>query len=156
MNHHQSLTVGLGARSYNIAVGRGLLDRIVDITDGMLAGRHIVIVSDAAVVPHHLEPLEAACRTAARRCDCLTVASGEAGKSMTVLTRLLEDILALGVDRDVTLVALGGGVIGDLVGFAAAGLLRGVDFIQVPTTLLAQVDSSVGGKTGSMRLPART
>ena len=148
MNHHQPLTVGLGARSYDIAVGRGLLDRIVDITDGMLAGRHVVIISDAAVAPHHLAPLEVACRTTARRCDSLTVASGEASKSMTVLARLLEDVLALGVDRDVILIALGGGVIGDLVGFAAASLLRGVDFIQVPTTLLAQVDSSVGGKTG--------
>ncbi|MEC9142037.1 MAG: 3-dehydroquinate synthase [Pseudomonadota bacterium] len=148
MSHHSSLTVGLGARSYNIAVGRGLLDRIVDITDGMLAGRHVVIISDAAVAPHHLAPLEVACRTTARRCDCLTVASGEASKSMPVLARLLEDVLALGVDRDVILIALGGGVIGDLVGFAAASLLRGVDFIQVPTTLLAQVDSSVGGKTG--------
>ena len=98
MSHHSSLTVGLGARSYDIAVGRGLLDRIVDITDGMLAGRHVVIVSDAAVVPHHLEPLEAACRTAARRCrQCLSiVASGEASKSMPVLARLLEDISGAG------------------------------------------------------------
>ena len=106
MSHHSSLTVGLGARSYNIAVGRGLLDRIVDITDGMLAGRHVVIISDAAVAPHHLAPLEVACRTTARRCDSLTVASGEASKSMTVLARLLEDVLALGVDRDVILLSL--------------------------------------------------
>ena len=148
MSHHSSLTVGLGARSYDIVIGRGILDSIVEITGDRLIQRHVIIISDATVAPHHLAPLEAACRTVARRCDCLTVASGEASKSMPVLAQLLEDILALGVDRDVVLVALGGGVIGDLVGFAAASLLRGVDFIQVPTTLLAQVDSSVGGKTG--------
>ena len=89
-----------------------------------------------------------ACARVGRRCDTIEVPAGEPSKSMPVLAKLLEDILALGVDRGVVLVALGGGVIGDLVGFAAASLLRGVDFIQVPTTLLAQVDSSVGGKTG--------
>jgi 3-dehydroquinate synthase len=143
-----TLTVGLDNRAYDIIVGRDLIAKLHEIASAQLADRHVVIIADAAVAPHHLAPLEAACGTICRRVDSLTVASGEASKSMPVLGGLLEDILALGVDRDVVLVALGGGVIGDLVGFAAASLLRGVDFIQVPTTLLAQVDSSVGGKTG--------
>ncbi|MGB1355950.1 MAG: 3-dehydroquinate synthase [Candidatus Puniceispirillaceae bacterium] len=148
MTDSSILTVGLGDRAYDITVGRGLIERIGEIAGAALDGRHAVIIADAAVAPHHLAPVEAACRDVCRRCDSLTIASGEASKSMAVLAGLLEDILALGVDRDVVLIALGGGVIGDLVGFAAASLLRGVDFIQVPTTLLAQVDSSVGGKTG--------
>ena len=148
MQKDSTLTVGLGTRAYDIHVGRGLLGRADDILGGMLADRHVVIISDAAVAPLHLPALEAACERVCRRLDNVSVASGEASKSMPVLAALLEDILALGVDRDVMLVALGGGVIGDLAGFAAASLLRGVDFIQVPTTLLAQVDSSVGGKTG--------
>ncbi|RZO31019.1 MAG: 3-dehydroquinate synthase [SAR116 cluster bacterium] len=148
MTDSSTLTVGLDDRAYDITVGRDLIGRIDEIAGAQLAGRHVVIIADAAVAPHHLAPLESACNRICRRVDSLTVASGEASKSMAVLAGLLEDILALGVDRDVVLVALGGGVIGDLAGFAAASLLRGVDFIQVPTTLLAQVDSSVGGKTG--------
>ena len=148
MTDISTLTVGLDDRAYDISVGRGLIGRIGEIAGAQLDGRHVVIIADAAVAPHYLAPLEAGCGAVCRRCDSLTVASGEASKSMAVLATLLEDILALGVDRDVVLIALGGGVIGDLVGFAAASLLRGVDFIQVPTTLLVQVDSSVGGKTG--------
>ena len=148
MTDISTLTVGLDDRAYDITVGRGLIGRIDEIAGAHLDGRHVVIIADDAVAPHHLPPLQTACATICRHCDSLTVASGEASKSMPVLAGLLDDILALGVDRDVVLVALGGGVIGDLVGFAAASLLRGVDFIQVPTTLLAQVDSSVGGKTG--------
>ncbi len=148
MQKNSMLTVGLGTRTYDIHVGRGLIGRADDILGEMLADRHVVIISDSAVAPLHLGPLETACGRVCRRVDSLTVPSGEASKSMPVLATLLEDILALGVDREVMLVALGGGVIGDLAGFAAASLLRGVDFIQVPTTLLAQVDSSVGGKTG--------
>ncbi|MEC8127516.1 MAG: 3-dehydroquinate synthase [Pseudomonadota bacterium] len=148
MHDISTLTVGLGTRAYDIFVGRDLIARADELVAGHLRDRHAVIISDMAVTSAHLPPIEAACRRICRRCDSLTVPSGESSKSMAVLAQLLEDILALGVDRDVVLIALGGGVIGDLVGFAAASLLRGVDFIQVPTTLLAQVDSSVGGKTG--------
>ena len=148
MTDISTLTVGLDDRAYDITVGRGLVGRIGETAGAHLDGRHVVIIADDAVAAHYLAALQTACGTICRRCDFLTVASGEASKSMAVLARLLDDILALGIDRDVVLVALGGGVIGDLVGFAAASLLRGVDFIQVPTTLLAQVDSSVGGKTG--------
>ena len=148
MHSDSSLTVGLGDRAYDIIVGRDLLDRADTLANAQLAGRHAIIISDTHVADLHMDRLATACARVAQRCDRLTVPAGEASKSMAVLARLLEDILALGVDRGVVLVAFGGGVVGDLVGFAAASLLRGVDFIQVPTSLLAQVDSSVGGKTG--------
>ena len=148
MHTDSVLTVGLGDRAYDIIVGRDLLDRADTLATLHLADRHVIIVSDHNVAAHHMERLAMACGRVARRCDTLTVAAGEASKNMQVLSDLLENILALGVDRGVMLVALGGGVVGDLVGFAAASLLRGVDFIQVPSSLLAQVDSSVGGKTG--------
>ena len=148
MHTDSVLTVGLGDRAYDIIIGCGLLDRADTVANIHLADRHVIIVSDHNVAAQHMERLAIACGRVARRCDKLMFAAGEASKNMQVLSRLLEDILALGVDRDVMLVALGGGVVGDLVGFAAASLLRGVDFIQVPSSLLAQVDSSVGGKTG--------
>ena len=148
MHDISTLTVGLGTRAYDISVGRGLIARADDLIGAFLNDRHVVVISDSNVAPVHLPALMAACARVGRRCDTIEVPAGESSKSMPVLAKLLEDILALGVDRGVVLVALGGGVIGDLVGFAAASLLRGVDFIQVPTTLLAQVDSSVGGKTG--------
>ena len=148
MHTDSVLTVGLGDRAYDIIVGRDLLDRADTLATIHLADRHVIIVSDHNVASNHMERLAMACGRVARRCDTLTLAAGEASKNMQVLSDLLEDILALGVDRGVMLVALGGGVVGDLVGFAAASLLRGVDFIQVPSSLLAQVDSSVGGKTG--------
>jgi len=142
------LTVGLGPRAYDIFVGRDLIANADRHFGELIADRHVIIITDTNVAPLHLAPLIGACQQSARRCDSLSVAAGEASKSMSVLSALLEDILALGVDRDVVLIALGGGVVGDLAGFAAASLMRGVDFIQVPTSLLAQVDSSVGGKTG--------
>lgn len=143
-----SLRVGLGERAYNIAIGPNLIANADTHIGDLLAGRHIVIISDENVARLHLGPLTASLQPVCRKCDSLIVPAGEASKSMAVLSQLLDDILDIGVDRGVVLVALGGGVIGDLVGFAAASLLRGVDFIQVPTSLLAQVDSSVGGKTG--------
>lgn len=148
MQSISKLTVNLGERTYDIVIGSNLLAQTADILGPIAADRHIVIVSDAHVAALHLATLEASLTTTARKVDALTVPAGEASKSMTVLARLLDDILALGVDRSVLIVAFGGGVIGDLVGFAAASLLRGVDFVQIPTSLLAQVDSSVGGKTG--------
>ena len=148
MHKSSKLTVGLGDRAYDIVVGRGLITRADELAGDILTGRHAIIISDSTVAPLHAPALAAACGRVCRRCDQLTVPAGESSKSMSVLSTLLESILDLGVDRDVVLIALGGGVVGDLVGFAAASLLRGVDFIQVPTSLLAQVDSSVGGKTG--------
>lgn len=144
----KTLTVGLGDRAYDIIIGADLIDRAGDMLGPIAANRHIVIVSDKTVAALHLDRLTAGLKPAARQIDHFEVAPGEASKSMQVLARLLDDILAVGIDRSVMLIAFGGGVVGDLAGFAAASLLRGVDFVQIPTSLLAQVDSSVGGKTG--------
>ena len=144
----ETLTVGLGNRAYDIVIGPDLIDRAESILGPIVAGRHIIIVSDKTVATLHLDRLTAGLKIAARAIDHFAVAAGESSKSMTVLAKLLDDILAVGVDRSVLLIAFGGGVVGDLAGFAAASLLRGVDFVQIPTSLLAQIDSSVGGKTG--------
>ena len=144
----ETLTVGLGNRAYDIVIGSDLIDRAGSILGSIAAGRHIIIISDKTVATLHLDRLTAGLKSAARAIDHFAVAAGEASKSMTVLAKLLDDILAVGIDRSVLLIAFGGGVVGDLAGFAAAILLRGVDFVQIPTSLLAQVDSSVGGKTG--------
>ena len=143
-----SLTVGLGERAYDITIGPGLIDQAGSILNEISADRHIIIVSDEQVASLHLKRLCNGLLPVVRKLDQIIVAAGEASKSMSVLSQLLDDILAVGVDRSVLLIAFGGGVIGDLAGFAAASLLRGVDFVQIPTSLLAQVDSSVGGKTG--------
>ena len=148
MQTAQSLTVGLGDRAYDIIIGPNLLSTADQLLGPIAADRHIVIISDATVADLHLPSLQSSLSRCARRLDTITVAPGEASKSMTILAQLLDDILTLGVDRGVLIIAFGGGVIGDLAGFAAASLLRGVDFVQIPTSLLAQVDSSVGGKTG--------
>ena len=144
----RSLTVGLGERAYDITIGPGLIDQAGSMLGEIAADRHTIVVSDDQVANLHLQRLCDGLLPAARKIDQFVVAPGEASKSMVVLAQLLDDILAIGVDRSVLLVAFGGGVIGDLTGFVAATLLRGVDFVQIPTSLLAQVDSSVGGKTG--------
>ena len=143
-----TLTVGLNDRAYDIAIGPDLIDRAGEALGPIVANRHIVIISDKNVAKLHLTRLKASFKSFARKVDHFAIAAGETSKSMAMLSHLLDDILALGVDRSVLLVAFGGGVVGDLAGFAAASLLRGVDFVQIPTSLLAQVDSSVGGKTG--------
>ena len=145
-----SLKVALDARAYDITIGPGLIDQAGSMLGEIAADRHIIIISDDRVASLHLQRLLNGLLPIACKLDQFVVAAGEASKSMTVLTKLLENILAAGVDRSVLLVAFGGGVIGDLAGFAAASLLRGVDFVQIPTSPLAQVDSSVGGKTASI------
>jgi len=143
------LTVDLGARSYEIVVGPGLLERAGDELNQVLRRPDVVLVTDEQVAATpHLATLEASLAGAAIASRRIVLPPGEASKSMAQLERLLERILAAGVERSSTLLALGGGVIGDLAGFAAAILLRGLDYVQIPTTLLAQVDSAVGGKTG--------
>ena len=143
-----TLTVGLGDRAYDIIIGPDLIDRAGEALGSIVANRHIIIISDENVAKLHLSRLKAGLKCITRKLDHFAIMAGEASKSMAVLSRLLDDILELGIDRSVLLVAFGGGVVGDLAGFAAASLLRGVDFVQIPTSLLAQVDSSVGGKTG--------
>ena len=144
----RTLTVGLGSRAYDIIIGEGLIDDAAGQLGDIANGRHIIIVSDANLATLHLERLKAGLAPAAGKIDSVVVPAGEASKSMRTLATLLDDILSIGVDRSVLLIAFGGGMVGDLAGFAAASLLRGVDFVQIPTSLLAQVDSSVGGKTG--------
>ena len=142
----RTLHVALGERSYPIHIGAGALHSV----DALLGDtvRRAVIVSNATVAALHLAPLAAAFARAGVRCDTILVPDGEAYKSWATLDDVLTRLLELRADRTTTVVALGGGVVGDLAGFAAAIYQRGVPFVQVPTTLLAQVDSSVGGKTG--------
>ncbi|MGB2235709.1 MAG: 3-dehydroquinate synthase, partial [Candidatus Puniceispirillum sp.] len=116
MQNNAKLTVGLGDRAYDIVIGSDLLAQAGDILGSIAADRHIVVISDEQVAALHLATLQASLTKAARKIDALTVPAGEASKSMSVLARLLDDILALGVDRSVLLIAFGGGVIGDLAG----------------------------------------
>jgi 3-dehydroquinate synthase len=142
----QTVKVSLGDRSYDIHVGSGLLARAGDLLKPVAHGP-VPVVTDDHVVKLHLDPLLASLRTAAIDAKPIILASGEAAKSFASLERLTSALLNAGVVRGGTIVAFGGGVIGDLTGFAAGVLKRGIDFVQIPTTLLAQVDSSVGGKT---------
>jgi len=143
-----TLSVDLGQRSYEIRIGRGLIAEAGKLMLPLLKQKRVVAVTDTNVAPHHLESLERSVRAAGIAIDSIVLEAGEQTKSFAGLENLLTRLLQLGIERGTTLVALGGGVIGDLTGFAAAVALRGIDFIQIPTTLLAQVDSSVGGKTG--------
>ena len=142
------LSVDLGKRSYEILIGRGLIAEAGKLMLPHLKQKRVVAVTDSNVARHHLEGLERSVRAAGIAIDSVVLEAGEQTKSFAGLEGLLNQLLAIGIERRTTLVALGGGVIGDLTGFAAAVALRGIDFIQIPTTLLAQVDSSVGGKTG--------
>ena len=143
-----SLRVELGERSYDIVVDAGALGRLGELVKPVLPSPRVVIITDSDVAPLYLEKVQSSLQAAGIHPDALVIPAGEASKSFSQFSKLLDDILALGIDRKVTLLALGGGVIGDITGFAAAVTLRGLPFIQVPTSLLAQVDSSVGGKTG--------
>lgn len=144
----ERLTVDLGERSYDIVVGAGELANAGRHMRALLRSPRVVVVTDETVAGLYLETLRAALAAADIDHHVTVLPAGEATKDFAHLQRLAEDILAAGIERSTALVALGGGVIGDIAGFAAGVLLRGLDFIQVPTTLLAQVDSSVGGKTG--------
>ncbi|MEO1775213.1 MAG: 3-dehydroquinate synthase [Pseudomonadota bacterium] len=140
--------VGLGARSYDILIGDGLLAQAGGLIGPLLPRPFTAIVTDATVAQHHLAPLKAALAAEGIAAEAVIVPPGEGSKSMTELAAVIDGLLALKIERDDLIIALGGGVVGDLAGFAAAILRRGVGFVQVPTSLLAQVDSSVGGKTG--------
>lgn len=143
------LPVALSASPYEVLVGEGLLARAGGLIAPVLPARRVAIVSDASVAALHLPALRAGLERAGFEIRAsLSVPPGEASKSFSRFGALMEELLAAGIDRSTAIVALGGGVVGDLAGFAAAAALRGLPFVQVPTTLLAQVDSSVGGKTG--------
>jgi 3-dehydroquinate synthase len=143
----QSFSVALGARSYPIHIGSGILAD-ASLYAPHVRGRRAAIVTNAVVAPLYLEQLRAALREAGAPAIEITVEDGEQAKRWETLDQIVGTMLAAGCDRHTVVIALGGGVIGDLAGFAAATYQRGVPFIQVPTTLLAQVDSSLGGKTG--------
>jgi 3-dehydroquinate synthase len=143
----KTLQVGLGERAYPIHIGNGLLASAGEII-GLPAGARAVIVTNAVVAAHHLAPLKASLRARDVDVDVVFLPDGEAHKNLRTLEDLLTRLLESRAERSTTLIALGGGVVGDIAGFAAAIYQRGIPFVQVPTTLLAQVDSSVGGKTG--------
>jgi 3-dehydroquinate synthase len=143
-----TVPVALGSRAYDIVIGRGLLVSLGARIAKLRPGARTAIVTDETVAAHHLAAAEAALAGANIVSSRIVVPAGEATKSFTHFENVCEAIVAARIERGDLVVALGGGVIGDLAGFAAACMRRGVDFVQVPTTLLAQVDSSVGGKTG--------
>jgi len=143
-----TVPVPLGARSYDIRIGEGLLPRAGAEIAPLLRRRRLAVVTEATVAAQHLPALEAALAAARIEAPTLVLDAGEGTKSWPVLERTVEWLIAAQVNRDDLVLAFGGGVIGDLAGFAAAILRRGVGLVQMPTTLLAQVDSSVGGKTG--------
>jgi len=140
--------VALGERSYDIAIGPGLMARLGSRIAALRPGAAAAIVTDETVARHHLAAAEAALAAAGVRSARIVVPPGEATKSWPMVERVCDALLAEKIERRDVVVALGGGVVGDLAGFAAAITRRGLDVVQVPTTLLAQVDSSVGGKTG--------
>ena len=144
----RSVEVALDGRSYKIQIGPGLLAQAGPLITPHLNRRQTTIVTDETVAGLHLETLVSSLEDCGVTCRSIVLPAGEATKSFAHLEHICCDLLEAGLERGDLVVALGGGVIGDLAGFAAAVALRGIDFIQVPTTLLAQVDSSVGGKTG--------
>jgi 3-dehydroquinate synthase len=142
-----TVRVALGARSYDVVIEAGLLGRAGEHLAPLVGKRRVPIVADANVAAH-LETLRTSLDAAGIASEAIVIPAGENSKSWATLEALTDRLLELGVERGDHVVALGGGVIGDLVGFATAILKRGCGFVQIPTTLLAQVDSSVGGKTG--------
>ena len=140
------VNVGLGERAYDIVIGRGLLASLGERVARLRPGAKALIVTDATVAKHHLATTEAALKGLGAA--PIVVPAGEGTKSFAHLMQICDAVLAARIERGDLIVALGGGVVGDLAGFAASVVRRGIDFVQVPTTLLAQVNSSVGGKTG--------
>ena len=141
----ERLRIELGERSYPIMIGPGLLDD-AGLMDEAVAARDVLVVSNVTVAPLYLGRLERA--LAGRRVAASVLPDGERHKTLDTVARVLDALVERRMNRDACVAALGGGVVGDIAGFAAACYQRGIDYVQVPTTLLAQVDSSVGGKTG--------
>ncbi|NNK78249.1 MAG: 3-dehydroquinate synthase [Litoreibacter sp.] len=144
----EQLRVELGARSYDIVIGEGLLARSGELIAPSLKRPRVAVVTDENVAALHLEALRSGLAATGIEMVSLILPSGETTKGWTEFSRTVDWLLEQKIERSDVVVAFGGGVIGDLVGFAAAVLRRGVRFVQIPTSLLAQVDSSVGGKTG--------
>ena len=150
LKHSADITVdvALGDRAYDIVIGRGVLPSLGARIAALRPGVRTAIVTDRTVAKHWLEPAERSLAEAGIPPSRIIVEEGEGSKTYAGLEKVSEALIAAKIERNDLVIALGGGVVGDLAGFAAAILRRGVDFVQVPTSLLAQVDSSVGGKTG--------
>jgi len=143
-----TIRVALGERSYDIEIGRGNLPQIAGFITQRLKCTHAVVVTDSNVRSPHAESVAQFLSAASIRVDVLSTPAGEGSKCVTEADQLWQELVRLKADRKTVIVAVGGGVVGDLAGFVAATYARGLAFVQVPTTLLAQVDSSVGGKVG--------
>ncbi len=150
LKHSDSVVVdvALGDRAYDIVIGRGVLASLGARIAALRPGVRTAVVTDRTVAKHWLEPAEASLAASGIPTSRIVVEEGEISKTYAGLSKVSEALIAAKIERNDLVIALGGGVVGDLAGFAAAILRRGVDFVQVPTSLLAQVDSSVGGKTG--------
>ncbi|MFB6414479.1 MULTISPECIES: 3-dehydroquinate synthase [Bradyrhizobium] len=150
LKHSDPVTVevALENRAYDIVIGRGVLASLGERVAALRPGVRTAIVTDRTVAKHWLEPAEASLAASGIPTSRIVVEEGEISKTYAGLEKVSEALIAAKIERNDLVIALGGGVVGDLAGFAAAILRRGVDFVQVPTSLLAQVDSSVGGKTG--------
>jgi 3-dehydroquinate synthase len=150
LKHSADITVdvALGDRAYDIVIGRDVLPSLGARVAALRPGVRTAIVTDRTVAQHWLEPAESSLAAAGIPTSRIIVEEGEGSKSYSGLEKVSEALISAKIERNDLVIALGGGVVGDLAGFAAAILRRGVDFVQVPTSLLAQVDSSVGGKTG--------
>jgi 3-dehydroquinate synthase len=150
LKHSDAVTIGvaLGTRAYDIVIGRGVLSALGARIAALRPGVRTAIVTDRNVARHWLEKTETSLSAAGIASSRIIVDEGEGSKTYAGLEQVCEALIKARIERNDLVIALGGGVVGDLAGFAAAILRRGVDFVQVPTSLLAQVDSSVGGKTG--------
>jgi 3-dehydroquinate synthase len=150
LKHSADITVdvALGDRAYDIVIGRGALQSLGQRIAALRPGVRTAVVTDRTVARHWLEQAERSLAEASIPTSRIIVEEGEISKTYAGLEKVSEALIAAKIERSDLVIALGGGVVGDLAGFAAAILRRGVDFVQVPTSLLAQVDSSVGGKTG--------
>lgn len=150
VNFHapRRLSLALSTGNYDVVVGEGLLERAGGLLAPVLPQKRCMIVTDTAVAALHLDTLRRGLMAAGFECHAIIVPQGERAKSLSEYGRVMDEMLEARAERRTAVIALGGGVVGDLAGFAAATLMRGVPFVQIPTTLLSQVDSSVGGKTG--------
>jgi 3-dehydroquinate synthetase len=151
MSECLSVRVDLAERSYDVYVGSGLLPHVGTYATELLGRKKCVVVTDTNVEPLYGQTVIDSLEQSGITATLVAVPAGEPSKAMSVVEDVCREMLKAGLDRKSFLVALGGGVIGDLAGFAASIFLRGIPFIQVPTTVLSQVDSSVGGKTGTRR-----
>lgn len=142
------INVELGERSYPIMIGDAMLGQFPDALQNITACNNCIVVADQTVAEFHIEPLVAILKSSGVQAHLITFPAGEQSKAMHTFETVISEIVKNGGGRDWPLLAFGGGVVGDLAGFVAASYMRGLPFIQMPTTLLAQVDSSVGGKVG--------